>query len=120
MNDSKVLFVIASDVDGKEIITRGRRFMKEVRYSGKYPDLIEIVWSYKATESGMPDAEADKFMNEVIFKLADAEEAEKTAYMVAIYTGNNMMTITFYTSDIEQLASILNDRKSVGWRKRVE
>ncbi len=86
--------------------------MREVKASGKYPDMIEIVWPYKGDDKGMPSADDDKFMNDVAFKLAEAEEADKTAYMVALYTGNNIFTMTFYTSDIERFAAVLNETLS--------
>ena len=58
----------------------------------------------------MPTAEEDKFMNDVIFKLAEEEEKDKTAYMVATFTGIGRMIIIFYSCNLEKFAEILNDQ----------
>ena len=109
MTNSKDWIVSSSELEGKEVITRCRRFMKSVVSTGRYDDYIEIVWQYKGNEKGMPTAEEDKFLNDVIFKLSEAEEKEKTAYMVATFTGLGRMIILFYSCNIEKFAGILND-----------
>lgn len=106
--ENKNWFVSTSELDGQEVITRGRRHLNYVKDSGKYTERVEIEWSYKPLPSGMPSEEQDKKMNEVAFKLAEAEEAEKIGYLTAIYTGREKFIMVFYTSDVEQFAMILH------------
>ncbi|MEG1617151.1 MAG: DUF695 domain-containing protein [Bacteroidales bacterium] len=102
-------FVSTSELEGQEIITRGRRDLKEIQESGKYPERIEIEWEYKPiSNAGMPTEEQDKFMNEIAFKLSDAEEKEGIGYMTATHTGRSRFFMVFYTSDIEKFAMILH------------
>lgn len=107
-DENKNWFVSTSELDGQEIITRGRRHLNYVKESGKYTERVEIEWSYKPLANGMPSEEQDKKMNEVAFKLADAEEAEKIGYLTAIYTGREKFIMVFYTSDVDQFAMILH------------
>ena len=58
--------------------------------------------------NGMPTEEQDKFMNDIAFKLKDALEADKTAYLTSIYTGRNSFFMIFYTSSVEKFARILH------------
>lgn len=107
--DNKNWFVSTSELEGQQIITRGRRHLTSVIESGKYDERIEVEWDYKPmSNDGMPTIEQDKFMNEVAFKLADAMEAEKMAYLTATYTGRSKFFIIFYTRDIEKFAQILH------------
>lgn len=107
-DDSKNWFVSTSELDGQEIITRGRRHLHYVMDSGNYTERIEIEWSYKPLPGGMPTEEQEKMMNEVAFKLAEAEQADKTAYLTAIYTGREKFIMVFYTCNIDQFAMILH------------
>ncbi|MEG0948948.1 MAG: DUF695 domain-containing protein [Bacteroidales bacterium] len=107
-DENKNWFVSTSELDGQEVITRGRRHLNYVKDSGKYTERVEIEWSYKPLPNGMPSEEQEKKMNEVAFKLADAEEAEKIGYLTAIYTGREKFIMVFYTSDVEQFAMTLH------------
>ena len=99
--EGKNWFVSTSELEGQEVITRGRRHLNFVKNSGKYNERVEIEWEYKPISNhGMPTVEEDKFMNEVAFKLGDAEEKEKIGYLTATYTGRARFFMVFYTCDI--------------------
>ncbi|MGL4292821.1 MAG: DUF695 domain-containing protein [Bacteroidales bacterium] len=106
--ESKNWFVSTSELDSQQIITKGRRHLQDVIRSGEFNERIEIEWSYKPLPGGMPSEEQDKLMNEVAFKLTEAEEADKTAYLTAIYTGREKFIMVFYTRNIDQFAQTLH------------
>ena len=86
--------------------------MKEVFATGRYDDFIELVWAYDGDAKGMPSADNDKFMNDVIFDLSESLEKEKTAYMVATFTGLDRMIFLFYGCNLEKFAEVLNEKLS--------
>ena len=108
-NNDKNWFVSTSDVDGFEVITKGRRGLQNIIKSGKFNERVEIEWSYEPLANGMPTEEKDKFMNEVAHKLGDALEEKKVAYLTTTYTGRERFFIIFYTCDIEHFAEILHN-----------
>ena len=112
MSDNKNWFVSTSELEGKEVITRGRREMHYLIDSGEYNERVEIEWNYTPLSNGMPSQDKEDFMNEVAFKLQDALELDAVGFMVATFTGNNKFIIIFYTKNIDRFAEILNETLS--------
>ena len=54
MSDNKNWFVSTSELEGKEVITRGRREMHYLIDSGEYNERVEIEWNYTPLSNGMP------------------------------------------------------------------
>lgn len=117
MNDMKEenrnWFLSTSDLAGQEIITRGRRGLSDIIKSGQYTERIEIEWSYKPMANGMPSEEQEKWMNEVAFKLDEGEQADKTGYLTAIYTGHEKFIMVFYTCNVAKFAQVLHEVLSI-------
>ncbi|MDO5571566.1 MAG: DUF695 domain-containing protein [Bacteroidales bacterium] len=107
--ESKNWFISTSELEGQEIITRGRRHLKYVMDSGKYDERVEIEWEYNPLPGGMPTEEDDKFMNKIAFEIDESEQAaDNTGYLTATYTGRERFFMVFYTCDIDKFAMILH------------
>ena len=102
-------FVSTSQLDGMDIITRGRRDLKSIIQTGLYNDRIEIEWEYKPLASGMPTEESEKFMTRVAFQLHEELEKAKVAYMTSTYLGRASFCIIFITNTLTEFSFSLND-----------
>ena len=106
--NNKDWFLSTSELAGMEIITRGRRNLDAVRTSGEYRNRIEIMWSYSGQTDGMPEPEQERRMVDVAFELADALEADGTAYLTATYTGRHLFIMVFYTRSVARFSTVLH------------
>ena len=102
-------FVSSSELDGQEVITKGRRFLQSVKNSHRFNERIEIEWSYKPMSNGMPTDEQDKFMNDVAFELKKAMEDVDNSYLTALYIGRAVFYMIFYTSSVDTFSEILHN-----------
>ncbi|MCR5395437.1 MAG: DUF695 domain-containing protein [Bacteroidales bacterium] len=101
---------LSENEDGTYTFISGRSGIEAFVESGKLRERLEIAWTYKADEKGLPadDAEAQT-MEEVGDKLRAAMEKDKLAIVTGIYTGQGKREINFICRNIEAFGQRLND-----------
>ena len=108
MEEHKDWFASSSTLEGKEIITRGRRELEKQMSSKRYPHRVEIMWEYKANNAGMPaNSDEDKLMNEVAFLLGETCEKDLNGLLCALYTGADRFIMVFHIHDMNHFSQQL-------------
>lgn len=85
--------------NGKTVIVTGRDGMQPLIDSGKYNDRIEITWRYEGGESGMPDEETARLIEQVDEALRAAFKKEKACVLTGVYTGDGARNWIVYTKN---------------------
>lgn len=100
---------LSENEDGTYTFISGRTNIDEFVKSRKLRERLEIVWSYKADDKGLPvdDAEA-QLMEEVGDKLRAAMEKDKLAIVTGIYTGQGKRETNFICRNIAAFGERLN------------
>ncbi|MBE6332312.1 MAG: DUF695 domain-containing protein [Bacteroidales bacterium] len=100
---------LSDNEDGTYTFISGRSNIDEFIKSGKLRERLEIVWTFKADEKGLPadDAEAS-LMEEVGDKLRAVMEKDKLAIVTGIYTGQGKREINFICRNINAFGERLN------------
>ncbi|MBP5717321.1 MAG: DUF695 domain-containing protein [Bacteroidales bacterium] len=101
---------LSDNEDGTFTFISGRTNIEAFVQSGKLRERMEVVWTYKADDKGLPadDAEAT-LMEEVGDKLRAAMEKDKLAIVTGIYTGQGQREINFICRNIEAFGARLNE-----------
>lgn len=104
---------LSENEDGTYTFISGRTNIEEFVKSRKLRERLEIVWTYKADEKGLPadDAEA-QMMEEVGDKLRAAMEKDKLAIVTGIYTGQGKRETNFICRNIAAFGERLNQTLS--------
>ena len=100
---------LSENEDGTYTFISGRSNIEEFVKSRKLRERLEIIWTYKADEKGLPadDAEA-QLMEEVGDKLRAAMEKDKLAIVTGIYTGQGKRETNFICRNIAAFGERLN------------
>ncbi len=110
MEEHKDWFASSSILDGKEIVTRGRRGLEEQMSSKRYNHRVEIMWEYKPNNIGMPaDSNEDKLMNEVAFRLGETIEQDQNGILCALYMGADRFIMVYHIHDMNHFGQQLHD-----------
>lgn len=93
---------------GNTVIVTGRDNLDKIRKKGKHPYLIRVSWAYNAKADGYPDETDAELMGRVDDALKAEFGKDKTAYMVAIYTGDGRRDWIFYASSLPVFGKVFN------------
>lgn len=93
---------------GRTVIVTGRDNLDKVRGSGKYPYLIRVAWKYNALPDGFPDEADEELMGRVHDALTEEFNRDKTAYIVAVYTGDGSRDWIFYAASLGIFNKVFN------------
>ena len=93
---------------GKDVIVTGRDNLDKIRNSGKFPYLIRVGWKYNALPDGFPDETDEELMGRVHDAFSEAFHKDKTAYIVAVYTGDGRRDWIFYASSLGVFNKVFN------------
>ena len=100
---------LSENEDGTYTFISGRTNIEAFVQSGKMKERLEIVWSYKPDEKGLPaDDQEAQMMEEVGDKLREAMEKDKLAIVTGIYTGQGKREINFICRNINAFGERLN------------
>lgn len=94
--------------DGHDVIVTGRDNLDKVRNSGKFPYLIKVSWHYHALSNGFPEEADEKLMGCVHDAFVETFHKDKTAYLVAVYTGDGCRDWIFYASNLNIFNKVFN------------
>lgn len=93
---------------GKDVIVTGRDNLDKVRSSRKFPFLVRVSWQYRALTDGFPCEEDEVMMGRVHDALTETFHKDKTAYIVAVYTGDGRRDWVFYASNLNIFSKVFN------------
>lgn len=93
---------------GKTVIVTGRDYLDKIRTSGKFPNLVRVGWRYNRLPDGFPDETDAELMGRVNDALEAAFRKDKTAYLVAIYTGEGRRDWLFYAGSLPIFGKVFN------------
>lgn len=97
---------VAEDHNSQTVIVCGRDNLTPFKTSGKFKERIEITWEY--AESGMPNDDTAKLMEEAGEAVRLAVEKNKLAINTGIYTGGGKRVWVFYSRHIGAFGEELN------------
>lgn len=93
---------------GKTVIVTGRDYMDKISASGRFPYLLRVSWQYNALPDGFPDDLDAELMGRVNDALESAFREDKSAYLVAIYTGEGVRDWLFYAHSLTIFNKVFN------------
>ena len=93
---------------GGTVIVTGRDNLDKVIAGGKYPYLIRVQWDYNAGADGFPDEIDADLMGRINDALTAEFSKDKTAYLVAIYTGDGRRDWLFYAQNLAIFGKVFN------------
>lgn len=101
---------LSENEDGTYTFISGRSGIEDFINSGKMKERLEVTWTYKADEKGLPsdDQEAEQ-MEEVEEKLRRAMEKDKLAILTGIYTGQGRRQWIYIARNTAAFGERLND-----------
>lgn len=125
---------IAEADNGFPIFIAGRDDIDAFRLSGKFPERVEIYWTYQPDYNAMPSEADGLLMEQVQTVLKRAIEKDKLGILTGVYTGNMERTLVFYVrtsvvfgqrlnealSDFEMLPITLYVEKDTAWNEYLE
>lgn len=101
LNDS--WFATTVESEGKPVIVRGRKHLKNFTDSKQYNDHVEFVWTFNSqTNNGIPTAEENKLMTEIEDALIKSLEHDLQSILTIVYSHKNRKTWLFYTTSVAE------------------
>ena len=95
--------------NGQLILVTGRRDMDNIIATGDFNIRIDITWRYQPDETGMPDLETAKLMEQSTDALQGAFDKDPVAVNTGIYTGAGERNWVFYTRSLHIFQKKLNE-----------
>lgn len=101
---------LSDNEDGTFTFISGRTGIEAFVDSHKFPQRIEVTWTYSADEKGLPvnDQEAEQ-MEEVGDLLRQKMEKDKLAILTGIYTGQGQRIYVFIARNVDAFGRRLNE-----------
>lgn len=101
---------LSDNEDGTFTFISGRTGIEAFVDSHKFPQRIEVTWTYSADEKGLPvnDQEAEQ-MEEVGDLLRQKMEKDKLAILTGVYTGQGQRIHVFIARNVEAFGRRLNE-----------
>lgn len=86
----------AESEDGQLIMVTGRSGLEQVKATGVFVYRIEVNWTYKPDDKGMPDYATSRLMEQVTDALETEFSKDPVAVNTGIYTGAGERNWVFY------------------------
>jgi hypothetical protein len=107
MTSTDPWLIAQGEEDGLPLLFRMRELMPEGVQPDKYPHLVNILWQFDTSGSGMPPDDVVDQMNEFEDRLDELEGAA-IGYMMVSITGNGRKEWLWYVSDTDRYMQRVN------------